>query len=77
MTFSYNMDRTGHCDLAVCCQLATNWFLSPCIDFVYGICDKIDKDHIRKRISLERAGFEEVPQRPSKDEITVVRLMVQ
>jgi len=64
------------CDLAVCCNGAAAWFVSPEVDFAYSICDKFDIDHARKRLELERAGFKELPGKPSHDEVKAARIML-
>lgn len=64
------------CDLAICCRRASSWFLNPRIDHVYCICGHVDEEHIGKRISLEIAGFVELPGKPSHDEIKIARIMI-
>ena len=64
------------CGLAVCCNRAAAWFVSPEADFAYSICDKFDIDHARKRLELERAGFKELPGKPSQEEVKAARVMM-
>jgi len=70
------MDPMDFCDLAICPNGASDWFLNPEVDHIYSICNKFDIDHARKRTNLEHAGFKELPGKPSRDEVKIARVML-